>query len=142
MKVYLATKGEYSDYDVVHVFAREEDADAYPLADRVEEYELHQGPVDCRYWHSLEWYPERPDSEPIYAGAAYAHTGNPWEFGSLRDYDAKIPACEHTWGEVFNIELQRMTPRLNVRGWDLDRVRKVYSEQRAQFIASGGRLES
>lgn len=28
MKVYIATSGEYSDYGIAHVFAREEDARA------------------------------------------------------------------------------------------------------------------
>ena len=41
------------------------------------------------------------------------------------------PGTSCTSGRV----LRRIGPVLNVQGWDLDRCCKVYSEQRAQFLA-------
>jgi hypothetical protein len=38
MIIYLATRGEYSDYRVCHAFARREDAEAYKLGDDVAEF--------------------------------------------------------------------------------------------------------
>ena len=55
MKVYLATAGEYSDYRVCHAFARREDAESYKLGDDVKELEVHDGPVEVRYWYDLDW---------------------------------------------------------------------------------------
>lgn len=123
MKVYLATSGEYSDYRVLHAFARREDAEAYPLADDVEEYELHEGPVEVRTRHTVHWYPE---------GQGWGVPGqNPNFFGASYDFDGRPNHVEHTWhttpgtGNVW----------LVVEGWELERVQKVYSEQRAQYIA-------
>lgn len=126
MKVYLATAGEYSDYGVVHVFARREDAEAYSLADDVEEFEVREGPIEVRTWHFLMWEPAIPDRPASTTAAA-----NPLEHSDERDYDGRPKHVEHRWDE------RRPYGRtsLTVQGWDLERVRKVYSEQRAQYIA-------
>lgn len=124
-KVYLATSGEYSDYRVLHVFTREEDAREYKLGEDVEERELHDGPVEVRVWHSLDWRSWTPEKQ----GSAYV-VGNPDEEHELRDFDGREGHCEHHW--------ERFPDRkalLTVSGWDLDRVRKVYSEQRAKYLA-------
>ena len=63
MKVYLATSGEYSDYGVCHAFSRREDAEAYPLGDDVLELEVHDGPVEVRFWYEMSWVPRWPDRE-------------------------------------------------------------------------------
>ncbi len=120
-KVYLATSGEYSDYRVRHVFTRREDAEAYRLADEVEERELHDGPVEVRAWHTLTWRPKFPDRP-----AEFPQVANPFESKELRDFDGQPGLVEHEWTQG---------PVLNVRGWDLRRVRKVYSEQRARYLA-------
>jgi hypothetical protein len=126
MIVYLATSGEYSDYQIAHVFARQEDAEAYQGADRVEEYEVRDGPVEMRAWHLLLWSPDRGDREADSLAMA-----NPHEGSSLKDFDGKPRNVTHAWyGPP-----QRTGPVLYVEGWDLDRVRKVYSEQRAQYLA-------
>lgn len=124
MKVYLATAGEYSDYRVVQAFARREDAEAYVLADDVEEFEVADGPIEVRSWHCLRWDPATPD-----APATRRHAANPAEWDYRRDFDGRPKWTEHSWNS------SQHGTFLNVQGWDLERVRKVYSEQRAQHIA-------
>jgi hypothetical protein len=116
--VYLATAGEYSDYRVRHAFARREDAEAYPLGDDVLELEVHDGPVDVRRWHTLNWRAGLPEQQ-----------GNPTTWAQMRDFDASAGRAEHRWFTVMGVE------NLNVEGWDLALVKKVYSEQRAQYLA-------
>ncbi|MBG0828536.1 hypothetical protein HS041_12230 [Planomonospora sp. ID67723] len=131
MKVYLATYGSYSDYEVRRVFARREDAEAYELADDVEEFEVEAGPVETRFWHTLDWYPGDPDERQYEARPGRFHTiVNPREICSLpRDYDGHPRRIEHRW-----------SPRpiglgcLSVGGWDIERVRKVYGELRAEWL--------
>ena len=124
MKVYLATSGEYSDYRVRGVFTRREDAEAYALGDDVEEYELHNGPVEVRTWHQLSWSPQIPDRE-----RGNMNRANPNKYEERRDFDGHEKHAEHEWRE------HPIGPILVVSGWDLARVRKVYSEQRAQYLA-------
>lgn len=125
MKVYLATAGEYSDYQVVRVFARQEDAANYELADEWEEYEVDEGPVEVRTWHVLDWVPGLPDREQT-----NAHGANPHMWSDRRDFDGHPRRVEHRW-----LVGRPIGDQLIVGGWDLDGVRKVYSEQRAQWIA-------
>ena len=122
MKVYLATAGSYSDYRVRQVFARREDAEAYGLADDVEEYDLQESPVEVRTWYTLRWYITKPDGP-----ADSRSVGNPWESSELRDFDGRPNNLQHS--TYYNGDV------LLVEGWDLNGVRKVYSEQRAQHIA-------
>src|ERR1035441_2640518 len=55
MIIYLATSGEYIDYQVCHAFAKREDAESYKLGDDVKEMEVRDGPVEVRTWHTLNW---------------------------------------------------------------------------------------
>jgi hypothetical protein len=130
MRVFLATRGEYSDYHVEHVFLERKDADAYPCADRVEEFEVREGPVETRTWHSLTWYSQSPDEpetthEPPYKFA------NPHEHSGPRDWDGRDGYVTHSWERHDGNDHFA----LHIHGWDLQRVRKVYSEQRAQHVA-------
>ena len=50
---------------------------------------------------------------------------NPHTNSELRDFDGNEHRVEHTWSGR----------RLNVQGWDREADVKVYSEQRAQFLA-------
>lgn len=131
-KVYLATAGEYSDYRVRHVFARREDAEAYQLGDDVEERELQSGPVEVRRWYVLRWEPRLGDRPGD--GLAMA---NPHEDSEYRDFDGQPGHAEHQW-----IELAPGRTLLKVGGWNLARVRKVYSEQRAQYLAQASEPNS
>lgn len=124
-KVYLATSGEYSDYTVQHAFARREDAESYALGDDVMELEVHDGPVEVRAWHRITWNATLPDHP-----GSTTHNGNPHAESDRRDFDGRPRRAEHAW-----ITSDRFGPRLVVQGWDLERVRKVYSEQRAQHLA-------
>lgn len=121
MKVYLATAGEYSDFRVCHAFARREDAESYKLGDEVMELEVRDGPVEVRYWYDLDWRADRPNER---SGTAYT-LANPYMDSELRDFDGNERHVQHTWSGS----------SLNVQGWDKALVRKVYSEQRAQYLA-------
>jgi len=128
VKVYLATSGEYSDYSVLRVFARREDAEAYRLADRVEEYELTEGPADVRpRWH-LQWIPGIPDRETTEHALENPHV---WSYD--QDFNSGIQPIFHRW---YKSAQPGPPPRLDVEGWDRERVMKVYSEQRAQHEAA------
>lgn len=122
MKVYLATSGEYSDYHVQHVFAREEDARSYELADDVEEYDLREGPVRTAIRYVLQWQPGLPDRD-----GDSLRLANPYESTERDDFDGHLSRVEHRILEPGGL--------LVVKGWDLNGVRKVYSEQRAQILA-------
>lgn len=128
MKVYLATRGEYSDFRVCHVFAKREDAEAYALGDDVREMELREAPVEVRTWHELWWYSARPDEERDPSGHRSA---NPCETSDQRDFDGDPRHAEHRWNKDHN----GVRTTLIAGGWDRDQVRKVYSEQRAQHLA-------
>lgn len=118
MKVYVATSGEYSDYRVQAVFTREQDARDYALADDYLELDLHEGPIEVRNWWVLHWYPQgQRGSEPHL-------TSRP------DDYDGHANKIRHEWRTT-----HQYVPYLHVEGWDKDRILKVYSEQRAQYIA-------
>jgi hypothetical protein len=126
MKVYVATSGEYSDYRVQHIFANREDAEAYAGADEVTEWDVLDHPVEQRQWYQLIWSPKIEDREHV---PGY-RMGNPHEQTWQEDYTGNDPGyAAHHWtargSEVV----------LCVQGWELDRVRKVYSEQRAQYLA-------
>ncbi len=124
MKVYIATSGEYSDYCICRVFARREDAEAYPSADHVEEYEVTEGPADVRPRYNLQWCSWLPDRET--SGIALE---NPHAWSYDLDFYDSVPPIFHSWHETPS------GPRLQVQGWDRDRVMKVYSEQRAKHLA-------
>ena len=135
-KIYLATSGEYSDYRVQHVFSRREDAEAYELGDGVEERELQEGPVEVRVWHMLFWDARIGDRK-----GDSLRQANPYEYSQRRDFDGRPGHTEHRWHGDHDARYPERAgtsangPRLQVSGWDLDRVRKVYSEQRAQYEA-------
>jgi hypothetical protein len=124
VKVYVATSGEYSDFRIRQVFARREDAESYPLGDDVMEFEVHEGPAEARTWHTLYWYASQPDLE---AGDSRTNP-NPFRTTELRDFDGNPRHAEHQW-------LHGAWAVLTVSGWDPDVVAKVYSEQRAQYVA-------
>lgn len=129
MKVYAATSGEYSDYRVEHIFARREDAETYEGGDRVEEFEVRMGPVEMRPWHTLVWRASAPDLEKD--GVRLDEPRNPFEQHWPKDFDGRPDYVAHHWAGP----PERTGLVLHVEGWDPQRVRKVYSEQRAQCLA-------
>lgn len=118
MKVWIATSGSYSDYRIVAVFTREEDADAFELGDSFEEYEVHEGPLEVRDWWTLRWFPQGQTGQDRH------------ESVQRRAFDGHPNYARHQWQKD-----GRHVPYLNVEGWDLQRVREVFSEQRAEWIA-------
>jgi hypothetical protein len=129
--VYLATSGAYSDFRVVQAFARREDAESYPLGEEVMEMTVHDGPVEVRTWYTLRWWPTRPDRDE---DADWQAAANPWtSVDDRRDYDGDPRHAEHRW--LNQSALDGAEPLLMVGGWDLALVKKVYGEQRAQWLA-------
>jgi hypothetical protein len=125
-KVYLATRGGISDYQILHAFARREDAEAYHLTEDIEEYEVRTGPVEVRTLHEIAWVPGEPDSEET------AHyPGNPIVWDHPEDFDHR-PVIS-LWGRY------KREPRLIVEGFDAAEVRRVYEEQRARCMADPAR---
>lgn len=127
MKVYVRTSGEYSDYHIIRIFKNQADAEAYELGDDIEEWELTENPVEVRTWHVLTWSPNRAEAET-------GEDRNPWWRSDQREFDGNERSCSHRWDQVPNAP--RFTA-LIVQGWDPVRIRKVYSEQRAQYTALG-----
>lgn len=120
--VYLATRGAYSDYRVCHAFARREDAESYALGDEVLEKVLRAGPVEVRTWWELDYHADWGDRQS-FAGVQAA---NPYVYDEQRDFDGDERHCVHEW---------RYGHVLNVQGWDKQLVMKVFSEQKAQYLA-------
>ena len=81
---------------------------------------MHDGPVEVRYWYDLDWRAEWKDREGDGLAAA-----NPLINSELRDFDGDEKNVTHTWAGEW----------LTVKGWDKQAVLKVYSEQRAQYLA-------
>ena len=130
MRIYLAVRGEYSDFRVCHAFAREEDALAYALGDDVMEMKLREGPVEVRKWHTLWWRPDLGDREQ----SGFANS-NPYESQDERDFDGDERHCVHELETPEKYSSLPLGDVLKVEGWSIERVRKVYSEQRAQYLA-------
>ena len=134
MKVYLATHGSYSDFEVRAVFKREADAEAYELGDSVEEFDLLEGPKEVRTWHRLSWRPDMP--EPAYETDGYysgpGRVPNPHEdpYGVRQDYDGHPNRIEHRWQRWGG----QGSGQLEVCGWDVERIRKVFGELRAEWL--------
>jgi hypothetical protein len=141
MKVYLAIANDY-DQQVQRVFARREDAEAYGLADEVQEFEVLEGPVEVREWHTLRWHADSPDrAQPEGDWAANPKLTSVREAVDERTSDIAIDWKKHpkaavviATGEV----LTEVTHTLTVEGWDLERVGAVYAEQRADYEARYG----
>ncbi|MER6575807.1 hypothetical protein [Nonomuraea sp. NPDC001023] len=86
MKVYLATSGppgEYG-YQVLGAFTRRKDAQAFKLADRVEPFELWDGPVEVRDRHVITWFdsvihgPKRSSYQQAYTADEDSETSHGW----------------------------------------------------------------
>jgi hypothetical protein len=125
VKVYLATRGEYSDFRVCHAFARRQDAEGYKLGDDVMELEVRDGPVEVRCWYHLTWRGDRADR----MGEDGRGLPNPYAYAGDERH------VEHRWSRAHLQAEDTGNAHLQVEGWDLALVKKVYSEQRAQYLA-------
>lgn len=117
MKVWIATSGSYSDYRIEAVFTHEEDARDFELGEDSEEYEVHDGPLEVRDWWTLMWFPQS------------SHPRDPIPHAKRRAFDGHPNYARHEWRK------DGRASYLVVEGWERERVLKVYSEQRAQYIA-------
>lgn len=145
MKVYLAMANDDDDR-VQRAFARREDAEAYELADEVEEFEVLDGPVEVRDWHTLYWvagHPDRLEPEGVWAAnprlssERWAVDERPSDITSEWKKHPKKAVVLAT-GEV----LTEVTHTLTVEGWDLEQVGAVYAEQRAEYEAKYGKAQA
>jgi hypothetical protein len=136
MKIYLATSGCYSDYSVHQAFKNEEDAEAYidgMYDGHVEEYELWDDPVKKR----KHWYLEWQSFKRVFSRVN----------GGLETRDVEPEPLISSWTEdaVGVLKLRvvwetmefggRTLDRLTVHGPSEEAVLKVFSEQRAQYLA-------
>lgn len=103
---------------MLRVFARRQDADGYKLANRVEEFDVDEGPVDVQMFHELRW-DLREEREP-----------------SVRSYWLERASRPNVTRHILAPPLDDPTGWLHVDGWDLDDVRRVYAEQRALYLAA------
>lgn len=124
--IYLATSGEYDDYRIEAAFTRREDAEAFELADDVEEVELHDGPLEVRAWYSLRWYRNRPLEK-----ASPGRAPNPYP----QDYRRRV------WdGDPGRVDVSYPADRqVEVQGWDMALVRaRLESLMAADYPAIQG----
>lgn len=135
MKVYIATSGSYSDYRIDNVFLNEADAKAYTDAQihgrswadaSYDEWDVHEGPVERRTKYSLMWWPHLPDKE-----SSSTALPNPYTRDYTEDWSPVVTQLKHYWDhiDVHDFDV------LHVEGWDKQAVLKVYSEQRATYLA-------
>lgn len=125
MKVYVATNGEYSDFAIVGIFGTEELARDCPLADGYQEWDVLTEPIKVKSFYNLTWYVTSPE----HTGPTLDHMTNPsLHTFTIREDNVLHAKCGHYW---YNTE----RPVLTVHGTDLDRIMKVYGEQRAKFLA-------
>jgi hypothetical protein len=124
--IYLATAGEYSDFRVCHAFSSREDAESYKLGDDVKEMEVHDGPVEVRRWYRLCWFADQPDRR---SGDGLISSNPVIHDDERRDFDGDPRHAEHQWDDSLGRNI------LTVEGWDRALVKKVYGEQRAQYLA-------
>ena len=133
MKVFIATSGEYSDYRIDHVFLNEEDAATYAQTKNDvgawDEYEVREGPIERRAFYCLSWWPHQADSRTTSGTLA-----NPYVTDYVQDYDPNFK-LKHEWGKSWHYDEDQRKDVLKVEGWDKQGVLKVYSEQRAQYLA-------
>lgn len=134
MKVYVATSGSYSSYDVEHVFLKEEDARAWCDADignhherSWNEYDVLEAQPVYKTFYSLTWWPYLDDHEEG-PGAAPNPRVISYEKVFLKD---SRPA--HRWDE-YKCGPYDYTG-LRIEGWDRETVMKVYSDQRGMYTA-------
>lgn len=142
-QVWLLTAGSYSAYHVVGAFANEAEAQAVlaVLGDTYDDYAVESVPVLSGVTVEQLWT-ELACSMTIYwHGRTHEHEGEPVTQSVVRGlpggdvpYVRKRPPALKV--EILATE-QGYTLGVNLRvyGTDLERVRKVFSEQRAMLIA-------
>lgn len=138
MKVYIVTTGSYSSYGISQVFQNKADAEQYAATfsgssdAEVEEYELREGPVKKRArWH-LQWYSCLPAFLDLGVRKIRYEVPEP----RVWSYD------EDDLGEQIKISVTWVHEKsygdrdvLSINGPSEEAVRKVFSEQRAQYLA-------
>lgn len=124
MKVYVATRGQFNIQRIQHIFANREDAEAYAGADEVTEWDVMDHPIEQDQWHEIIWSAHIGDRE-----ADSTHMANPYQTAWPKDYISEGGYVTHHWAS------RGTEVVLCVQGWELDGVLKVYSEQRAKYLA-------
>lgn len=123
MKVYLTASdepGEYG-YENLRIFTRREDAEAYELAAHIAEFDLTEGPVEVRTWHTIRWHlgehqepQERTERRDFYGNTTVVHT--------VREGPALRPTA------------------IVVGAWDLQAARDAFADERARYVAMRDQL--
>lgn len=122
MKVYLATRGTYSDYHVIGVFATRELAES--VGEEVEERELYDAIPRKLVSYEVTSMPWDRDPEP----EIRKHVYYPW------DYEAEwFSASRRPKVSVWNYG--QGLSGLRVSGSDRDVVAKAFRDRRAEMLA-------
>ncbi|WP_433364111.1 hypothetical protein [Streptosporangium sp. CA-115845] len=117
MKVYLTASdqpGEYN-YTNLRIFTRREDAEAYELAAHIEEFDLTEGPVEVRTWHTIRWH--------------LGENQEPQERTERRDFDGNTSTFRATWEGP-----ARRPTAIVVGSWDMETTREAFADERAQYM--------
>jgi len=139
VKVWLVTSGIYSDYKVERVFARKEDAEMYVTgvpSDDDDEYDSDGRRVD--EYDLIESLGDRVEVLELHEEVIGAHPGDLREtvrtYWTVPDADEikALPACK-----CYDPRKSKYSSaiRVSASGTDHERVRKVFSEKRAQAVA-------
>jgi hypothetical protein len=137
VKIYLATSGSYSAYEVHQAFKNEEDAKAYidgMYEGQVEEYELWDGPVKKRKHWYLVWTSKEVDRSADGRTGAVRSIESEANVWSTDDDDIGGPVkIKVAW--FVQAYYDGPIDRLEIAGPSEEAVLKVFSEQRAQYLA-------
>lgn len=142
MIVYAVSSGEYSAYEIEHVFSTAEAAQAYiDASDRgvgeaqIEEWTVHESHGEpVRWWRYLSIFDRDGNVPPPYDTLDSTRTHDaPYQvwvhFPALGD---NPPAADRS---IFAYDYGVPRLQVMVSGIDHDRVRKVFTEMRARALA-------
>lgn len=130
MKVYVATDGSYSDYQIKHVFLNEDDARTYAQSTHegnYSEYEVREKIPERRVFYHLTWQSHLPD-----CNKNSNHIANPHVWSYESDFTGDTMLAHHWYNRTAG---PNQIGTLSVEGFGREGVMKVYSEQRAMFLA-------
>lgn len=144
--IWLLTAGDYSSYAVVGAFRTEAEAQAVAEAiandDNYDRYQVEEVPVLGPITTELLWTEVSCSMTIFWHGRiGWEHLGDPTTTTRLRGLPGGDDDRERTPPAPLTIEIDptehgyTLGVSLHVYGTDLERVRKVYSEQRAMLVA-------
>lgn len=123
--VWAVTQGAYSDYHVVAIMASKELADEYVAL------HLHNDYYDGYRAEEFDFLDSVPEHIPVLFISERINGNNSEPNERIVNVLVSDNPKNCTHDTYFNKHYNPKTMSLNVKGTDFDRVRKVFSEQRA-----------